>query len=182
MKIEGVHHIAYRCNSAKETIAFYTEILGMKYVMAISEDRVPSTHEEAPYMHIFFETGAAGYLAFFELPQSPPMGRDPNTPDWVQHLALKVADEETLLAYKKKLEDAGLDVLGPTNHTIFQSIYFRDPSGHRVELAYNTGTKKMWDDLAKAAEPMMEEWNATGKVVKQAAWLHEKELVPAEDS
>lgn len=182
MKIEGVHHIAYRCKSAKDTIAFYSDVLGMKYVMAISEERVPSTQEEAPYMHIFFETGAAGYLAFFELPQSPEMGRDPNTPDWVQHLALKVADEETLLAFKKKIEDAGLDVLGPTNHTIFQSIYFRDPSGHRIELAYNTGTKKMWDDLEKAAEPMMAEWNATGKVVKQAAWLHDKELAPADES
>ena len=182
MKIEGVHHIAYRCKSAKETIAFYTNVLGMKYVMAISEERVPSTQEETPYMHIFFETGDVGYLAFFELPQSPEMGRDPNTPDWVQHLALKVADEEALLAYKEKLEEAGLDVIGPINHTIFQSIYFHDPSGHRMELTYNTGTKKMWDDLEKAAEPMMEEWNASGKVVKQATWLHDKELAPVDDS
>jgi|GEM_PF-2531134 len=28
--------------------------------------------------------------------------------------------------------------LGPTNHEIFQSIYFHDPSGHRIELAANT--------------------------------------------
>lgn len=182
MKIEGVHHIAYRCKNAKETIDFYTNVLGMKYVMAISEERVPSTHEDNPYMHIFFETGDVGYLAFFELPQSPEMGRDPNTPDWVQHLALKVADEATLFGFKKKIEDTGLEVLGPTDHSVFQSIYFRDPSGHRIELAYNTGTKQMWDDLAKAAEPMMAEWIATGKVVKQVAWLHEKELAPVADS
>ncbi|MHA1536617.1 MAG: VOC family protein [Alphaproteobacteria bacterium] len=182
MKIAGFHHVAYRCNSAKDTIEFYTNILGMKYVMAISEERVPSTNEENPYMHIFFETGDAGYLAFFELPESPPMGRDPNTPDWVQHLAFKVADEETLMAYKAKIEDAGIEVLGPTDHTIFQSIYFRDPSGHRIELAYNSGSQKMWDELATVAKPMMEEWEATGKVVKQAAWLHERQLAAADES
>lgn len=176
MKISGVHHIAYRCINAKETVDFYTKIMGMKYAMAISEERVPSTHEENPYMHIFFETGDGSFLAFFELPDSPPMGRDPNTPDWVQHLAFKVADEASFFGFKKRAEDAGLEVLGPTDHTVFQSIYFRDPSGHRLEIAYNTGTEKMWADLADAAEPMLKEWSETGKVPKHVAWLHEKEL------
>ena len=29
---------------------------------------------------------------------------------------------------------------GPTDHTIFKSIYFHDPNGHRLELAANVGT------------------------------------------
>ena len=52
------------------------------------------------------------------------MGRDENTPIWTQHLALKVDSEETLSATKQKLIDAGLEVLGPVNHTLFKSIYF----------------------------------------------------------
>ena len=52
------------------------------------------------------------------------MGRDENTPIWTQHLALKVDGEETLNATKQKLIDAGLEVLGPVNHTLFKSIYF----------------------------------------------------------
>ena len=31
----GLHHAAYRCNNAQETVDFYTHVLGMEYVMAI---------------------------------------------------------------------------------------------------------------------------------------------------
>ena len=52
------------------------------------------------------------------------MGRDPNTPEWVQHLAFKVKDRDTLIKFKDKLEKNGIDVLGITDHSIFHSIYF----------------------------------------------------------
>ena len=44
----------------------------------------------------------------------------------------------------------GIDVVGPTDHTIFKSIYFFDPSGHRLELAANTGTPAMAKRLLPA--------------------------------
>ena len=50
-------------------------------------------------------------------------------------MALKVPSEEALLAAKAHVEAQGIDVLGPTHHGIFKSIYFFDPNGHRVELA-----------------------------------------------
>jgi catechol 2,3-dioxygenase-like lactoylglutathione lyase family enzyme len=56
------------------------------------------------------------------------MGRDPNTPEWTQHLALEVDSMEELLAAKARLEADGIKVVGPTDHTMFQSIYFFDPA------------------------------------------------------
>ena len=88
MNIKKIHHVAYRCRDAKETVEFYTKHLNMGFVLAISEDKVPSTKEPDPYMHVFLDAGAGNILAFFELPNSPEMGKDPNTPDWVQHIAL----------------------------------------------------------------------------------------------
>ena len=76
MKIERIHHVAYRCRDAKETVQFYTEMLNMGFVLAIAEDKVPSTHEPDPYMHVFLDAGAGNVLAFFELPTKPDMGRD----------------------------------------------------------------------------------------------------------
>jgi len=38
------------------------------------------------------------------LPNSPEMGRDENTPAWVQHMAFEVDSMKTLLAAKAKLE------------------------------------------------------------------------------
>lgn len=176
MSVIGVHHVAYRCNDSQETVDFYTEVVGMKYAMAMSEDRVPSTKEPDPYMHIFFEAAPGSYLAFFELPNSPPMGRDENTPAWVQHIALTVEDEEALLAAKERLEGHGIDVLGPIDHTLFKSIYFFDPNGHRLELAANTGSAEMWEKTAALAQPMLEEWNRTRSVVRQASFVHAKEF------
>ena len=173
MNLEGVHHVAYRCNDAKETVEFYRDVLGMDFQLAIAEDQVPSTGEPDPYMHVFMDAGNGNVLAFFEIPNSPPMGKDPNTPTWVQHIAFKVKDMDALLAAKERIEAAGIEVLGPVNHTIFKSIYFFDPNGHRLELAANTAKPGMLDKLHEVAPAMIEEWSQTKRAPQHAAWLHD---------
>ena len=173
MKISRIHHAAYRCKDAKETVEWYAKNLNMDFVLAIAEDLVPSTKAPDPYMHIFLDAGGGNVLAFFELPNSPEMGRDENTPAWVQHMAFEVDSMETLLAAKAKLEANGVEVLGPTNHTIFKSIYFFDPNGHRLELATNIGTPEMYKTLDEVKWDMLNEWSKTKRVPKHAAWMHE---------
>ncbi|MGB1238585.1 MAG: VOC family protein, partial [Pseudomonadales bacterium] len=80
INIKQMHHVAYRCHDAKETVEWYKTHLNMDLLVAISEDKVPSTKEPDPYMHIFLDAGAGNILAFFELPTKPKMGRDENTP------------------------------------------------------------------------------------------------------
>ena len=174
MDVKSLHHVAYRCKDAKQTADFYTKVLGLEYAMAVSEDRVPSTGEEHPYMHIFFRMDDGSYVAFFELPESPEMGRDEKTPIWVQHLALRVADEATLIRRKAELESHGVEVLGPVDHTICKSIYFFDPNGHRLELAVNTGTPEMMEKLDAVKWDMLNEWAETRKAPQHAAWMHAK--------
>ena len=176
MKIQQIHHVAYRCRDAAETVAFYRDHLGMAFVLAISEDRVPSTKEPDPYMHVFLDAGNGNILAFFELPNSPPMGKDPNTPEWVQHIAFQVESEAALLDAKAELEAKGIDVVGPTDHGIIKSIYFFDPNGHRLELTTITASGAMMDELHRVGPAMLEEWSRTRKAVSHAAWLHEKEF------
>lgn len=171
--IQNIHHVAYRCKDAKETVEWYTRHLDMKFVLAIAENEVPSTKAPDPYMHIFLDAGNGNVLAFFELPTQKPMGRDENTPAWVQHLALKVDSMDTLLATKEKLVAAGIDVIGPTDHTIFKSIYFFDPNGHRLELAADTGTPDMYRKLDEVKWDMLEEWSRTKQAPKHAAWMHD---------
>lgn len=173
--LKRIHHVAYRCKDAKETVAFYKRVLNMDFVLAIAENEVPSTKAADPYMHIFMDAGMGNVLAFFELPNSPEMGRDEQTPEWVQHIAFEVADVDALLDAKKQIEAEGLDVLGPTNHGIFKSIYFFDPNGHRLELAANTGTPEQMKQLNEVAPAMIEEWSQTKRAPKHAAWLHEQD-------
>ena len=174
MDIKSLHHVAYRCKDAKQTAEFYTRVLDLEYAMAVSEDRVPSTGEAHPYMHIFFRMDDGSCVAFFELPEEKPMGRDANTPPWVQHLALRVPDEATLMRYKQRIESHGVEVLGPVDHTICKSIYFFDPNGHRLELAVDTMTEPMKKRLSGVSEAMLEEWTRTKKAPHHADWVHKK--------
>jgi len=175
MKINRIHHVAYRCKNAKETVAFYQDLLNMDFMLAIAEDEVPSTKQPDPYMHVFLDAGQGNVLAFFEIPNSPDMGRDENTPLWVQHIAFEVGSMDELLEAKTRLENAGIDVLGPTDHTIFKSIYFFDPNGHRIELAANTGKPGMLEELKRVAPAMLDDWDRTKKAPQHAAWLHNGE-------
>jgi len=64
-----------------------------------------------------------------------------------------------------------------TDHGAFHSIYFFDPSGHRVELACpdpdEAATLKKLDAVKW---DMLEEWSQTKRAPKQAAFLHAKEF------
>ena len=172
--IKGFHHVAYRCKDAKETVEFYNGILGMDFQLAIAEDHVPSTGAYDPYMHIFMDAGNDNVLAFFELPEQPEMDRDQNTPAWVQHIAMRLENMDKLLEAKAHLEANGIDVLGPTHHGIFQSIYFFDPNGHRLEFAADIHTLEQMKQLHDVAPAMLKEWSETKKAPRHAAWLHEK--------
>jgi catechol 2,3-dioxygenase-like lactoylglutathione lyase family enzyme len=176
MKVKKIHHVAYRCKDAGETVRFYKDVLNMDLVLAIAEDQVPSTRDPDPYMHIFLDAGQGNILAFFEVPNSPPMGRDQNTPDWVQHIALDIGGVDELMKAKADLEAAGLDIIGPTDHHIFKSIYFFDPNGHRLELCANIGRPGVLEKLNAVAPAMIEEWSETKRAPKHAAFLHQDEF------
>lgn len=136
MAISQFNHIAYRCSDAAQTTRFYEEVMGLPLAWAVTADKVGSTGEPHPHIHIFFALPDGTYLAFFELLDHPPAQKDPNTPDWVQHIAFTVSGHEELVAAKARLEARGIKVLGPKSGHRFDSIYFFDPSGHRLEYTY----------------------------------------------
>lgn len=170
--IRKIHHVAYRCRDAAETVGFYREVLGMDFTIAFAEDFVPSTQEPDPYMHVFLDAGGGNVLAFFELPTREPMGRDPNTPAWVQHIAFSVENLTVLEETRRRLLARGIEVVGPTDHGLFRSIYFFDPNGHRLELTVDTATPEMTRRAREVAPAMLEEWSRTKRAPRHAAFLH----------
>lgn len=149
--VQSLHHFAYRCRNAEETRHFYEDILGMPLVHTVYHDHVPSTGEYHPYFHIFFQMRDGGCLAFFDLLDDQSCTLDPETPSWVNHLAMNVPTREDLIVAKERLEANGIEVLGIVDHKIFDSIYFFDPNGIRLELTFQTaGPEKMAQLAAEA--------------------------------
>jgi lactoylglutathione lyase len=107
------------------------------------------------------------------------MGRDENTPAWVQHIAFEVDSLDTLEEVKTRLLADGIEVVGVTDHTLFKSIYFFDPNGHRLELAVDTSTPELNRRAAEVKWDMLNEWAQTKRAPKHAAWMHSLELSDA---
>ena len=91
-------------------------------------------------------------------------------------IAFELGCEDELLAAKAHIEAQGIEVLGPTHHGIFKSIYFFDPNGHRLELAANIDRPGDLERLYEVAPAMLEEWADTKRAPRHAAWLHEREF------
>ncbi len=176
MVVRKLHHAAYRCNNAQETMAFYTKVLGLKYSHAVRAEFVPSTKEYYPYLHIFFEMDDGSNIAFFEVPSQPTMGFDPNTPQWVQHFAMEIDGPEAQQAFMQRLEEHGVDYIGPIDHHFVQSIYFFDPNGHRLELTYRSYDPAEEPKFAQEAAELLEQWERDRKQNKLQAY---RESVPA---
>ena len=163
MIVRKLHHVAYRCKDAQETVKFYTQVLGMKFSHAIRNDNVPSTGEFYPHLHIFFEMDDGSSIAFFETPNEAPMGFDLNTPQWVQHLALEIDSKQVQQDYLKRFDELGIDYIGPTDHGFVQSIYFFDPNGHRLELTYRSDQPGELERAETDAPELLQKWLADRK-------------------
>jgi catechol 2,3-dioxygenase-like lactoylglutathione lyase family enzyme len=137
--IRGLHHFAYRCRDAEETRHFYEDLLGLPLTHIVRADTIPSTGEHCPYVHLFFEMTDGSSVAFFDLGDNTASEPSPNTPLWVNHLALRVDSVEAVQTALGRLRGAGLDVIGPVNHDGFVvSIYLLSYSilrrSHHLEL------------------------------------------------
>jgi len=156
--IERLHHWAHRCRDAEETRHFYEDILGLPLAHVIRADHVPSTGEYCPYVHLFFELGDGSWVAFFDLGDNEAALPSPNTPAWVNHLALQVGAESDLAQLKERIESAGYVVTGSIDHGFCKSIYLFDPNGVRLEFSTTTCSAAQLQRYREESRPALEAW------------------------
>jgi len=85
----------------------------------------------------------------------------------VQHLALEVKDMATMQEGVRRLRDRGVEVIGPIDHHFCQSVYFFDPSGHRLEMTVRTDAQHDPEQVAKRAKKTLADWQARKTAVAQ---------------
>lgn len=138
--VEGLHHIAICTADMKAQIEFFTDKLGMELVALYWMHGVEGT------WHGFLRLNDESCVAFVHNPAIKEIPRvlgsthagngGANCAGGVmQHLALKVANPDALLAMRDRLRSKGVPVLGPIEHGMCQSIYFAGPEQLTLELS-----------------------------------------------
>ena len=128
--VSGVHHITLVGSNRREMIDFYQGVLGMPLVLEQPNLDVP---EET---HLYFDSGDGRLITFFvrddrETDATP----TPETVGAVHHIAYNVTPEAFQRAVQG-LEQAGYPNTGRVDRGFMDSLYFRDPNGSLIEMAY----------------------------------------------
>ncbi len=136
--IAGVHHTARPTWKLAETVHFYRELLGLPLVHAISA-RGWGPEDHADFLHFFFDSGNGSTIAFFYYIGTTPPEFVSVRDDYryrASHTAWRVTSREDLLACRKKIEAAGIEVKYQIRHEVIESIYFDDPNGYTLEVTW----------------------------------------------
>ena len=178
-----LHHTAYVTHDVTATCDFYTRVLRMTLVSSVIDDAIPSTGDPFPYIHIFFELADGSTIAFFESLDLPPLEPVSHPAyDIFNHLALNAGSVAAVHDWAKHLTAEGVEFIGPVEHGIITSIYFRDPNNLRLELTADVipewkqhGTQAMQDvaDWQVLKEQSRREGNHDGVI----DWIKQRRLV-----
>lgn len=156
-------HAAFITRDTAAVHDFYTRLLGMDFVAAVLDDSIPSTGEPIPYFHSFFRLGDGSTIAFFEAPELPPPSEESHPAyHTFKHFAMEVPTVADVDQWAEWLRANDVDVLGPVDHGIIYSVYFRDPDGNRLEIT--TPTDPSWNNDSERAAEALREWQKVKEI------------------
>jgi len=129
----GMHHISAIGSDIERTDAFFSGVLGLQRV------KMTANFDDPTSAHWYWGStdGRPGTLiTYFEHdPSRARYHRVRMGAGQTHHFALAVPDEETQLAFRERIVEAGHRVSPVMDRVYFKSIYTNDPDGHIVELA-----------------------------------------------
>ncbi len=153
--IRKLHHNAYRCRDSEETRRFYEDFLGLPLVATL-ELGESKTGRVTHTLHTFYRLDDGSHLGFFESREMPFEFKKQH--DYDLHIALEVG-AELLQPMLAKGREMNIEVRGPSDHGMIDSIYFRDPNGYVIELAAKVaGHDQAVDPARNGARAKLDRW------------------------
>ena len=129
MEIKELGHIVLYVHNIERSAAFYGDVLGWKRL---------EPAEGGPLGNVpvaLFSSGRTHHeLLLIEVgedAQDLPRGRHVG----MYHFGLKVGDtDDELRAAIRRCQEAGVTIVGASDHTVTHSLYITDPDGNEIEL------------------------------------------------
>lgn len=167
----GVNHLAISTADMKAQLTFFAEVLGCPTRALYWMHGVPNT------FHGFVELSDDSYIAFVQAPGNPTEPQwgvthsgnagDRVTAGTMQHVAFNVDSIDEVLTMRDRIRSHGIQVLGPLDHGMIQSIYFAGPEHLSLEVCVGRDIdERQWidpevqglcaispDDLARLTNP-----------------------------
>jgi catechol-2,3-dioxygenase len=142
MEIKELGHVVLYVRDLQRSAAFYRDVLGFRqitntgpFAAAFSSGR---THHEL----LLIEVGADA--------QPIPSGRRVG----LYHIGFKVGDtDDELRDALQRVQEAGVTVVGSSDHTVTHSLYILDPDGNELELYIDVADID-WNDPAAVMAPI----------------------------
>lgn len=120
--LKGFHNVTITTNKMDGTAEVLTDIFGYK----LQESHV-NRHR--------FVTDAVSTANIVDLVEAPGESVGHVAAGSVHHVAFRVKDEQTLMAFRDKVLAAGLQITEKIDRNYFYSLYFREPGGVLFEIA-----------------------------------------------
>jgi glyoxalase family protein len=131
MGLKGIHHITAIASDLEATAAFYTEVLGLRFVKRTANYDDPST----PQYYFGLEDGAPGSVVSYFGYTHEKMQQGRIGTGMTHHFAFGVEDDDEQIAWRERLLSAGVEVTPVMDRRYFRSIYFWDPDGQMMEIS-----------------------------------------------
>lgn len=124
----GVHHITLNGADRQTSMDFWEGVLGMPFVFEQPNLDEPSLN------HLYFDPGDGRLITIFtDEARTPTRHKSGSVPGSAHHLAFAVT-KETFDGAAEKLRNAGFATT-VRDRGFMDSLYFREPLGHMIELA-----------------------------------------------
>ncbi len=150
MEVKELGHIVLYVRDIEVSSRFYRDVLGWRQILP-----EPGQHDRYPVAAFSAPSGRTHHeLLLIEVGEdaaAQPAGRRLG----LYHFGLKVGDsDDELREALARVREAGVNVVGASDHTVTHSLYITDPDGNEIELYVDVPGIDWRADPALVAAPI----------------------------
>ena len=146
MQVNELGHLVLYVRDLEQSRRFYKDVLGWKEIAGDTPLRFPAaafssgrTHHELLLIEVGPDAAA--------IPEGRRVG--------LYHFGLKIGTtDDELRAAVQELHDAGVTVVGASDHGVTHSVYILDPDGNEIELFIDVQPERWRDDPTAVFAPV----------------------------